>query len=60
MQRLIDRIYILIFGKYTLDGFVHSEAEPQKRTYIFDSVFPNEETMKIALTPSSTSIIPPK
>ena len=49
MQKLIDKIYVLFFGKYTLDGFVNKSNTTKKSNYIFDSVFPNEEIMNIAL-----------
>lgn len=50
MQKLLDLIYIAFFGKYTLKGFVSEEKETPKYNYVFDSVFPNEEIMKIALS----------
>jgi len=49
MQKILDFVYIAFFGKYTLDGFVLEKKESPKYNYIFDSVFPNEEIMKIAL-----------
>ncbi len=54
MQKLLDFIYIAFFGKYTLKGFKSESKESIKYHYIFDSVFPNEEVMKIAL--SSTQL----
>lgn len=54
MQKIFDFIYVSIFGRYTLDGFVSEKAESVKYNYIFDSVFPNEEIMKIALSPQKT------
>lgn len=63
MQRIFDFIYVAIFGKYTLDGFVSRKAKSIKYNYIFDSVFPNDEIMEKALsthsdisTPSSSII----
>lgn len=50
MQKLLDLIYIAFFGKYTLDGFVTEKADSKKYNYIFDSVFPNEEIMNIAMS----------
>lgn len=49
LQKLIDKIYILFFGKYTLSGFVNKTNNTKRCNYIFDSVFPNEEIMSIAL-----------
>ncbi|MGN0408672.1 MAG: hypothetical protein ACI4EJ_10450 [Bacteroides sp.] len=51
MQKLLDYIYVAFFGKYTLDGFIVEKTNCKKYNYIFDSVFPNEEIMKIALSP---------
>lgn len=51
MQKILDFLYIVFFGKYTLDGFVLDKIESPKYNYIFDSVFPNDEIMKIALAP---------
>ncbi len=56
MQKLIDYIYIVLFGKYTLDGFAHKKSSSKKYEYILDSVFPDEETMKIALQPPVSTI----
>lgn len=56
MQKLLDLVYIAFFGKYTLDGFVSEKKESPKCNYIFDSVFPNEDIMKIALS-SPPSVI---
>lgn len=53
MQKLLDHIYIILFGKYTLEGFVSQKLEEKKYNYVLDSVFPDEETMKIALPPLS-------
>lgn len=50
MQRILDFVYIAFFGKYTLDGFVLDKTESPKYSYVFDSVFPNDEIMKIALS----------
>lgn len=50
MQKLLDFIYVAFFGKYTLDGFVLENKDLIKYNYIFDSVFPNEEVMEIALS----------
>ncbi len=57
MQKLLDFIYVILFGKNTLDGFVNKKIEEKKCNYIFDSVFPNEEIFKIALPPIESSII---
>jgi hypothetical protein len=58
MQKILDFIYIVFFGKYTLDGFVSEKKEATKKyTYVFDSVFPNEEIMKIALSSPSSIIL---
>lgn len=53
MQRILDYIYVIIFGRYTLDGFAPKNTKNKKYNYIFDSVFPDEETMKIALSSST-------
>lgn len=55
MQKLLDYIYVAIFGKYTLEGFVSAKTDSIKYNYIFDSVFPNDEVMKIALTSPTSS-----
>lgn len=57
MQKLLDLVYIVFFGKYTLDGFVSEKTDFPKYNYIFDSVFPNEEIMEIALS-SHTDLSP--
>lgn len=57
MQKLLDYVYIILFGKYTLDGFAAVKTDSPKYKYIFDSVFPNEEIMDIALSPKSSSVI---
>lgn len=57
MQKLLDLFYVKFFGKYTLDGFVTEKKESPKYNYIFDSVFPNEEIMNLALSPSTSSVI---
>lgn len=58
MQKLVDFIYVTFFGKYTLDGFASQKTISTKRNYVFDSVFPNEEIMKIALsTPKHSSFV---
>lgn len=58
MKKLLDLIYIVFFGKYTLKGFAKKKDLP-KYKYVFDSVFPDEEIMNIALSSSqhSSSII---
>lgn len=50
MQKLLDYIYVVLFGKYTLKGFVSEKTDSIKYNYIFDSVFPNDEIMEIALS----------
>ncbi len=45
MQKFLDFIYVLIFGRRTLDGFVNNKIDGEKCKYIFDSVFPNEEIL---------------
>lgn len=60
MQKLLDFIYVKFFGRYTLDGFVLEKKKSSNYSYIFDSVFPNEEIMNIALSPSTSSFIAPK
>lgn len=57
MQKLLDFVYIALFGKYTLDGFVLEKKETSKYHYVFDSVFPNEEVMKIALSHPSPIVL---
>lgn len=57
MQKILDFVYIAFFGKYTLDGFVLDKVESPKYNYVFDSVFPNEEIMKIALSPPSPAML---
>lgn len=57
MQKLLDFVYIALFGKYTLDGFVLEKKETLKYHYVFDSVFPNEEVMKIALSHPSSIVL---
>lgn len=49
MQKFLDLIYIAIFGKHTINGFVRKNNESIKQNYIFDSVFPNEDILKKAL-----------
>lgn len=56
MQKLLDYIYVAIFGKYTLNGFVDNETRKEKHEYILDSVFPDEETLQAALSPSIQNI----
>lgn len=55
MQKLLDFIYVVFFGKYTLEGFVSENKEQIKYKYIFDSVFPNEEVMEIALSSNQST-----
>lgn len=50
MQKVLDYIYVMIFGKYTLNGFILRQTESKKYNYIFDSVFPDDKTMNIALS----------
>lgn len=57
MQKILDFVYITFFGKYTLDGFVIDKTELPKYNYVFDSVFPNDEIMKIALSPPSSTML---
>lgn len=57
MQRFLDFVYVKFFGKYTLDGFVLEKNDMPKYNYIFDSVFPNEEIMNIALSTSVSSVV---
>lgn len=57
MQKLLDFVYIKLFGKYTLDGFAKNKIDSHKYKYVFDSVFPNEEIMNIALSSPSSSVI---
>lgn len=57
MQKFLDFIYVLIFGRRTLDGFVNNKIDGEKCKYIFVSVFPNEEILNIALPPSKTMSI---
>lgn len=56
MQKLLDYIYVAIFGKYTLNGFVENETRKEKYEYVLDSVFPDEETLQAALSPSISSV----
>lgn len=57
MQKILDFVYIAFFGKYTLDGFVLDKVESPKYNYVFDSVFPNDEIMKIALSSPPSTIL---
>ncbi len=57
MQKLLDFVYVAFFGKYTLSGFVSEKTQSPKYNYIFDSVFPNEDIMNIALS-SHTDVTP--
>lgn len=50
MQKILDLIYVVFFGKYTLNGFVFEKSDAPKYDYVFDSVFPNEEVMNKALS----------
>lgn len=45
MRKMLDFIYVLFFGKYTLDGFVDN-MPTTKNTYVFDSIFPDKKTME--------------
>lgn len=45
MQKILNYFYIAIFGRYTLDGFADKNFKC-KRTYTFDSIFPDVSTMK--------------
>lgn len=50
MKKIMDHIYVLFFGKYTLDGFAHRPYSEKRHEYILDSVFPDEQVRKIALS----------
>lgn len=58
MQKIFDFIYVVIFGKYTLEGFASKKTESIKYNYIFDSVFPNDEILEKALSSHNDSHSP--
>lgn len=45
MRKILNYIYVLFFGKYTLDGFLDDKSAT-KNTYVFDSIFPDKKSME--------------
>lgn len=50
LRKLTDFVYVLFFGIQTKEGFYQKNNNYKKRTYIFDSIFPNEDIMNKALS----------
>lgn len=48
MRKMLNFIYVLFFGKYTLDGFM-DDTSVTNNTYVFDSIFPDKKTMEQVL-----------
>ncbi len=48
MRKILNFVYVMFFGKYTLDGFLDDKSAT-KNTYVFDSIFPNKESMEQVL-----------
>lgn len=50
MTKISKFILTVVFGKYATEGFYEENTDSRKNcSYVFSSVFPDEETMNIAL-----------
>lgn len=46
----LNKIFLcMVFGNYAVDGFYKENINQDKTKYILDSIFPDENTMNIAL-----------
>ena len=47
MNRFLNFVMLLVFGKESLEGIYESETKEKiKKTYRYSSVFPNEESLE--------------
>ena len=46
MNKFLNRIMVLVFGKSSKDGFYDSSKKGERKPYRFSSVFPNEESLE--------------
>lgn len=54
MREKIEKLCLrILFGKSALNGYYVAPKEKASKNYIFDSVFPSYESMKIALKQES-------
>jgi hypothetical protein len=50
MKEKIEKLCLrILFGKSALNGYYVPPKEKVSKNYVFDSVFPNYESMKFAL-----------
>lgn len=50
MKEKIEKLFLrILFGKSALEGYYVPSHEKVSKNYIFDSIFPSYQSMKIAL-----------